>query len=227
MLIFKTFESFKNLKYGISEKNDGSMSLSETKNRRIFFESRGLSGNQTVSAKQTHSDLVLNVTQKDIGSFSLTADSLITYSLNLFLTVTVADCFPIYFYNPKTNQVALAHSGWQGTVKNIAGKTAGKMSGDPADILAGIGPGIQKCHFEIKKDILKEFAGFPETVIRTPEKIFVDLPAIITSQLQRAGIKSIESYGECTYCKAEKYFSHRREKSVTVKPMLAFIGLGV
>ncbi len=31
-----------------------------------------------------------------------------------------ADCVPVYFYGPVKKVVAMNHSGWKGTVKNIS-----------------------------------------------------------------------------------------------------------
>lgn len=223
-MIFKIFEKYLNLKYGISEKKDGSMSMAEQENRQKYFKSERFSEKNTVSAKQIHSDLVSVVKEKDAGHTMLNTDSLTTDLPGLFLAITVADCFPVYLFNPKTNQVALAHSGWRGTIKNVAGKTIKAMGGDPSDILAGIGPGIQKCHFEVKNDILNEFAGYPKAIIKEANTVFVDLPTMIKIQLQKAGVKNIESFGKCTYCESQKYFSHRCNQSNPVKLMLSYIG---
>jgi YfiH family protein len=139
----------------------------------------------------------------------------------------VADCFPVYFFDPVSNTVGLAHSGWRGTVGNIAGEMVKAIAAKSADVIAGIGPGIQVCHFEIKDDILSEFVKYPEAIINSEGKFFVDLPKIISRQLIEAGLKSqnIESSGECTFCLKEKYFSFRRDKPKNVEAMVAYIGL--
>ena len=145
----------------------------------------------------------------------------------MLLTVTVADCFPVYFYDPKTKTIGIAHSGWRGTVGNIAGITIKAMGSSAADILVGVGPGIQACHFEIKENILDNFVNYKYAVRRKGTKIFVDLPRIIKTQLPEAGIleSNIENLGECTYCNKNSYFSYRRDKPRLVQAMIAYIGL--
>src|SRR3989344_5286726 len=85
------------------------------------------------------------------------------------------------------------------------------------NLLAGIGPGIRECHFEVQEDIARLFG--------TKER-FVNLGSIIQKQLIELGIKksNIEDSGECTYCLDQKYFSYRRDKPAQVEAMIAYIG---
>jgi len=220
-----SFKNFSGLKYGISEKFDGDLALAN--NRRIFFERQGIDEQNIVRLDQVHSAEVVKVDGSHRGKIIPNADGLVTSDKNFFLTVTVADCFPVYFYNPVLNSIGLAHSGWRGTVNNIVGETVKVMQGNPDDLIAGIGPGIQACHFEIKEDVLEKFAKYPEAVIYRDEKIFINLPKIITQQLTDAGVKivNIENCGECTFCQKEKYFSFRRDRPKSVQAMIAYIGV--
>jgi len=229
---FTIFQKFPGLKYGMSEKLDGAMEIAygdfqQADNRRAFLNRQEIDESKTVSPRQIHSSEVVKVNESHRGKTILDADGLVTNSHNLFLTVTVADCFPIYFYNPASNFIGLAHSGWRGTASNIAGQAIGHISGNPKNIIAGIGPGIGPCHFEIKNDILPKFADYPEAIIKRNVKLFVDLPMIIKKQLIAAGLKvrNIENCGECTFCLKEKYFSYRRDKPKYIEAMIAYIGL--
>ena len=42
-------------------------------------------------------------------------DGIITKNQECFPTITVADCVPIWFYEPKTKVYGVVHSGWKGT----------------------------------------------------------------------------------------------------------------
>jgi polyphenol oxidase len=230
--MLKIFDGFKNLKYGISKKSDGAMELATANlmradNRQNFFQRQGIDALKIISPRQIHSAKVEKVGAIQRGKIIPDADGLVTDIPDLFLTVTVADCFPIYFYNKISHSTGLAHSGWRGTVGNLADRTAKVMPGNPADLLAGIGPGIGPCHFEVKDDVLKKFSEYPEAIIKRSGKIFIDLPIIIKEQLINAGLKqqNIENCGECTYCLKEKYFSFRRDKPKNVEAMIAYIGV--
>jgi hypothetical protein len=230
--MFKNFNRVVNLKYGLSKKSDKAMELAmgdltHANNRRRFFEQQGIDWLKIVSPKQIHSATVVKVGDSDRSKIIPDADGLVTAGRDVFLTVTVADCFPVYFFDPVSNTIGLAHSGWRGTVANISGETAKALAVNPANLIAGIGPGIQACHFEIKEDILEKFDNYPEAIINRGSNFFVDLPLIIKKQLITAGLKSqnIENCGECTYCLKEKYFSFRRDKPENVEAMVAYIGI--
>ena len=47
------------------------------------------------------------------------ADGHVTATPGVLLTVTVADCIPIYLVDPVARAVALLHSGWRGTAARI------------------------------------------------------------------------------------------------------------
>lgn len=169
------------------------------------------------------------VGEKDRGQIILNTDGLITDKQNIFLTVTVGDCVPIYFFDEKKKIIGLAHAGWRGVVKNISKALIEKMVSEfglkPEDISAYIGPHLQKCHFEIKEDILLQFEN--EFILKENGIIKVDLLSMIKQQLLSLGVKSenISSSDECTYCNKEKYFSYRRDKPEKTESMITYIGI--
>jgi polyphenol oxidase len=223
-----TFKIFKNypLTYGLSLLGDGDMHLGfkdNEKNRAKFFKAKSVSNKKIIAADLVHGANIRKINGPDKDMVIRDTDALASSDEAVVLTITVADCFPIYFYNPKENIIALAHSGWRGTINNIAGKVIKAISKNPADVLAGIGPGIQACHFEIKQDIVGKFKLYPKAIINRKDKIFIDLPRIIKQQLADSGVRTIENSGECTYCEQDKYFSFRRDKPKQVEAMLAYI----
>ncbi len=229
-LNFKIFQNYPCLKYGLSQKTDGPMELAGSpnfSNRKIFLQKNGFDINHTVSAKLAHSENISEVYKKNCGTVLGNIDGLITKEQEVVLTVTVADCFPIYFYSPKNEVVGLIHSGWRGSVSNLIFKTVKIISSDSYQILVGVGAGIGPCHFEIKSDILNKFKNFPSSVENRGGKLFVNLPNIIKTQLESTGVlsKNIEFIEECTFCAREKYFSFRRDKPPFIQAMLASISL--
>lgn len=230
-MIFDVFKDFSELKYGLSEKGHGSMKLAmalapEAANRVKYFRALGIQPSHLVIPIQSHSGVVQRVHKDDAARATPHADALVTPAKRLFLTVTVADCFPVYFYNPKTKAIGIAHCGWRGTVAGLAAKTLKAMRSEVAQTFVAIGPGIQSCHFEIQKDILPKFAGFPDAVEYRKKKIFINLPKIIKKQLVSAGVpgKNIELSKKCTADLKKKYFSFRRDKPGNLEAMIAYIG---
>lgn len=228
--MFKLFLKYQNLKFGLSEKKSGSMGLCDektTKNFFNYFNRAGIANRNIIRANLKHQNTVLKAHLKNLKGKALNCDALVTNSKRLCLSITVADCYPIYFFNPQNCTIGLAHCGWRGSINNLIKKTVKAMGKNSRNILVGVGPGIGVCHFEIQKNIIKKFNKFPEAIKFTREKTFVNLPVIIKKQLLDAGIlsKNIEFLKKYTFCNSKKYFSYRREKPFKIKTMVAYISL--
>jgi len=232
---FKIFENYPNLVYGFSEKKDGLMKLfpddRNSKNRERFFESKKIPPNRVVSAHLAHGVNIEIVKNSDAAAIKPRTDGLATSESNLFLTVTAADCFPVYFFDPKKRVIGIAHVGWKGLVggiiMNMLSEMKKRFDSNPIDRLAAIGPGIRKCHFEVSSSDRAYYKDYPEFILDKGEKINIDMPEIIKKQLTEGGLaeKNIEDCEECTYCLDKKYFSYRRDKSPEIEAQVAFIGL--
>ncbi len=194
------------------------------KNFDIICDAIGVSKKNLVLSNQLHEDKVVNVTKKDCGNglFSKnqlgSADALITDEKEVCLVTFFADCVPVYFLDTKKKVIALAHSGWKGTVARIAQKTVEKFKKDyhsnPKDIIAAIGPSIHLCHFEVGVEVAEIFEReFGKEFVKIyNQKPHVDLQGVIFRQLSDSGIKkeNITQSGICTYCNWESLFSHRK-----------------
>lgn len=240
-LQFSIFDKYPELAYGISEKSDGSMRLltddslyrPTLRHRKKYFAKINVCLDQIVQGWLIHGNNVELITKKQTGKIIPDADALITAAKNILLAVTNADCFPIYFFDPQKKAAGIAHAGWRGVVKNIAGKTVRsftkKFKTNKSDILVAIGPGIRECHFEIKKDNVHFYEKYPEHVVKRNDQVFINLAGIIKKQLIAAGVKekNIEDSRLCTYCLKDKYFSYRRDKPEIIEAMIAYIGLRI
>lgn len=213
---------------GLSEKKDGSMKRF-LKNRYAFYKKKGLDRRIIISAGLSHGNKVVVVT--DFGSETVISDcdALISNNSKYLLTLTVADCLPIYFYDKNKQVVAIAHAGWRGVVSEIAVKViksfVDNYSSNPEDIQVFIGPHIKDCHFEIKDDIADNFKE-EDSVIRGGSR-YVNLSQIVKKQLLLQGLKksNINISDDCSFCLSEKYFSFRRDKPKILETMQAYIGL--
>lgn len=217
----------------MSEREDGSMKFHESsslilKNREIFFERNGIDVKKVITAEIVHG-VKIEVVDSSSPGFVLKADGLITQDENIFLSVTVADCIPVYLYESEKKIVGVIHCGWRGIVGEIIEKTIEKIlsiGGKSENLKIALGPGINSCHFEIKENVLGNFGNYPEFIIKREDKIFIDLKGIIKKQLVGFGIKieNIENNNECTL-ENDKYFSYRRDKPKVVESMIAVVGI--
>ena len=177
-----------------------------------------------IVAQQTHSDHIHIVTQQHTQGWreECTAiadcDALITSQRNVVLTILTADCVPILLYDPVQKVIAIVHAGWKGTAAKIAAKTVTKMAthfgSDASNILAGIGPAIGKCCYEVGEDVAKYFSEYPYGYSQKKSKYMLDLPHINETQLCHVGVlkSNIVRSGICTACNVARFFSYRKEQ---------------
>jgi len=117
-----------------------------------------------IAGHQIHSDIIHVLRTSDPGQ--LTGDGLVTNLPGVALAILTADCLPVLLVDKKKRAVGAFHAGWRGTVKRIAEKGVGIMRHEfgsrPQDIHAAIGPGIQKCCYEVGEELKQEFESqFP------------------------------------------------------------------
>lgn len=230
--MIRFFEDKKDILAVMSERKDGSMKLlgngNGAKNRDKFFIQNKINGEKVFAAEMVHGNGVAIVDEKSPQIIAGT-DALVTKG-KLFLAVTVADCVPVYFYDEKNKIVGLAHAGWRGIAGGIIKNTLDKiiqLGGEQGGTKVTLGPGIRKCHFEIKKDIVDNFKKYLQFIISKGDKLFVDIFGIIKEQLLNLGIKEINIFDseECTFENKKQYFSYRRDKPEVVEVMMAMIGM--
>jgi YfiH family protein len=138
-------------------------------------------------------------------------DALLAPAPGVALLVKVADCQAVLLYDPVSRALALAHSGWRGSVQNILGRVVaalGETGAPPARLKAAISPSLGPCCAEFtnhQAELPPEFSPF---MVR---ENYFDFWAISRSQLTAAGLKdeNIETAGICSRCSSE-FYSYRR-----------------
>jgi YfiH family protein len=128
-------------------------------------------------------------------------DAQATSNPDLTPLVMVADCLPVAMVGP--GGVAMAHCGWRGLAGGIIAEATSAVEAEAA----AIGPGIGPCCYEVGDEVLAAF-GEVDGVARGR---MLDLTAVATALLERAGVTNIESSGLCTSCNPELFYSHRRD----------------
>jgi YfiH family protein len=219
------------LKGWISLKRAGDMGRSShgSNPRRIrYLRSLGIRAERPVySCRQVHSQRVVVVTDQETESVSeIEADGLITNRRNAVLTVTVADCLPIYLVDREHRAFALLHSGWRGTgiVVQALKRMDEEYGSRPSTIEVSIGPGIGSCCYRVEEDRYLEFLGRfgPKSVRKQEGTFFLDLAAANIELLARFGVGKIRVCRHCTAC-TPQLSSYRRD-GPAFGHMLACIG---
>lgn len=185
-----------------------------------------------VLTKQVHGDTIRIVTSKDAGNGIFQEnnlgefDAIATKEKNLPLVTFYADCVPILMYDPIKQVIAMAHSGWRGTVQNIGGKLLQRLkmefNCDPGNVEIVLGPSIAECCFEVGPNVYEEFCSqfnfMHEASKNNGEgKYFVDLHKVIIRSLLEVGADQNKILNSCicTSCHNDVFYSFRSMKEKT------------
>lgn len=120
-----------------------------------------------VGTRQTHTTNIHRVTDEDRGKGICRReafhdlDGLVTDVPGIALAVYGADCVPLYFVDEGKRAIGLAHSGWRGTVGDMAGKMVRRMAEEfgtrPADLRVAVGPSICQACYEVDQGVADAF----------------------------------------------------------------------
>lgn len=197
-------------------------------NHRRFAQAIGYDERKLVFSDQVHTTKIYKVTEADCGkgiareSDIIGIDGLVTDRPGIPLITFFADCVPLFFYDPVGKVVALAHSGWRGTVARIGKVMLDYMKQEyhtqAKDVLCAIGPSICQDCYEISGDVAEEFQKeFTEVQYKDfmrsvgSGKYHLDLWKVNQYILLEAGIRKehLETTDICTCCNPDLLFSHR------------------
>ena len=201
-------------------------------NREKFFLRQGIDAGRVVSAEIVHGTKVEIITfQKytdkrrpsliGISSFGVVrqvipgTDALVTKEKNVFLSITVADCLPIFFYDPVARVIGIAHAGWRGLAGGVLENTLAALRVPPEEVLVWLGPAIGPHAFEVGPEVRQAFLeGHAEAAVAfvpsvNAGRFMADLYALARLRLAASGVRSVHGGGFCTYSDP-RFYSYRR-----------------
>lgn len=203
-------------------------------NHTRVYGALGIHGSQAVTCHMTHSADVLLVTAANKGQVAGQGDAMVTADAGVYLSMRFADCVPILLHDPQRKAIGLAHAGWRGTVKDVAGAAVRSMVNQlgcsAQAITAVIGPSIGRCCYQVGQDVIQAMeAVFPQETAQAAVEdqdgrlfsrrnggyAYLDLWEANRRQLEAAGVGRVIVAGLCTACHADFFFSHRAERGRT------------
>jgi len=217
---------------GITLAAAGDMALAQDRGvpgRARFAACRGIRRERLYGFRQVHSRRVQVIDGQTLEqAAAVEADGLLCAGTDAVLSVTVADCLPIFLSDRRTGAFGIVHSGWRGTgiVLEALALMAARFGTQPGDLTVVIGPGIGACCYAVPEDRAVFFAAEygPETVHRREDGVpRLDLRAANTGLLGRAGVEEIRVVTDCTSC-STKLGSFRRQGPAAYTLILAWIG---
>ncbi|MBM7540496.1 peptidoglycan editing factor PgeF [Amphibacillus cookii] len=159
-------------------------------------------------------------------------DGLITKERNILLAAFFADCVPLYFYDPITGWLGIAHAGWRGTVNGMAiemVKALQQEGVETENLQVAIGPSISQMYYQVNLDVINCIPQIYRDLVsikikEVPEQYLLDLRQLNKHMLMDQGInrEHILVSHRCTY-QTNNLYSYRRDHGKTGR-MLGFIG---
>lgn len=133
-----------------------------------------------------------------------------TRTPGLLLTVTLADCVPVFLADPAAQAVALLHAGWRGIAGGVvkAGviALANAFGSRPAHFAVHAGPSICGRCYEVGPEVFAALELPPP-----PGPALLDLRECVRQRALSVGVlpANVTTSAECTLCDGGRYFSHR------------------
>jgi YfiH family protein len=147
-----------------------------------------------------------------------------TATRGLLLTVTVADCIPVYLVAPEKRAIALLHAGWRGTAGGILHRGI-EVLREHAHVQAGdlvmhCGIGICGSCYEVGPEVLEALGLRGDD--RGPWQ--VDLRERLAEQAAAAGIAEVTVSSWCSAHHRPLFYSHRASRGSDGR-MVAYLGM--
>ena len=161
---------------------------------------------RAVHSEQVHGARVIEHMERLPGLFLTHGyDGHVTGYPGILLTVSVADCVPIFLADAELHRIGLLHGGWRGTVAGIVEAGLDAMGGDPGRLHAHLGPAICGRCYEVGPEV-HEGLG-----LRVPDAPApVDLRAVQARRLVEGGVRA-DRITVSSWCVKhdDGFFSHR------------------
>lgn len=230
-------------KCGMTIKSAGSMRFrwnEKNQNRDDFF-AEFCPTKKIVPVELIHSHIVYDISEEN-QTKNLQGDGIITKNSLLVPTVTVADCMPIFIYEPNSKVFGIVHSGWKGTgiVCDAINLACKNYDAKPENFYVILGPHIRNCCYIVTEEradfFAKNFGDDCIELLENKDEFFREKPFLCNWNygngklfrlslekanlfaLKKIGVKSenINTIKECTCCN-EKFGSNRRETALSGK----------
>ena len=164
----------------------------------------------------------------------------------LLLTITVADCIPVYLVAPDKRVVALLHAGWRGTAGRILERGVEALEREglagASDLVMHCGVGICGACYEVGSEVIERLtpgrrpgvnevegaAGTPghRPGVSRAEGLsgHVDLREVLVRQAADVGVSRVSVSPWCSAHDRDHFFSHRASGGRDGR-MIAYVGL--
>jgi len=198
---------------GSTDKKENVLKNLESVSKKIGCKKESL-----ITLNQKHTNKVISFNSDLDVKNKLTGDGIVSKVKNVGISILTADCASIFFYDPKNKIIGCSHAGWKGAFNGIIKNTVEKfneLNSNNNDIIAVIGPCINKKNYKVKTDLFKKFIDkdkkneiFFEKFSK--ENYIFDLRGYINKEILNLNIVNIENIEKDTFSEVEFFYSYRR-----------------
>lgn len=149
-------------------------------------------------------------------------DGHLTGQAGLLLTVTVADCIPVYLLHPETATGALLHAGWRGTAAGMLERGVERVCQvartGPQELVMHCGVGICGVCYQVGAEVFRAVTG--EAPDGPPR---LNLRDNLARRARGMGVGRVSVSAWCTVHDSERFHSYRRSGAEAGR-MIAYLG---
>jgi YfiH family protein len=150
-------------------------------------------------------------------------DGWVTTSPGVLLTVTVADCIPVYLAVPGGG-IALLHAGWRGIAGGILARGVAALAAaggaSVSDVIMHCGVGICGECYEVGSEVV---TGCGRTAPGAGPW-HLDLREVLADQAAALGIRAVTRSPRCSAHERPTFYSHRASRGADGR-MVAYLGI--
>ncbi|HEY6852912.1 MAG TPA: laccase domain-containing protein [Gemmatimonadales bacterium] len=175
----------------------------------------------TVFGRQVHGRVVRWHDEVPEGWLILDAtDGHATAQPGVLLTVSVADCTPVYLADPARGAIGLLHAGWRGAAAGMLAAGVAALVGHGSaisDIVMHCGVAICGSCYEVGSEVAEALGKPPVS-----GKTHVDIRAVLAAQAAALGVRHVSVSPLCT-AHDPGFHSHRASRGSGGR-MIAYLG---
>jgi polyphenol oxidase len=157
----------------------------------------------------------------------LEGDGIVTDNPDACAVLTVADCMPIFLFDPDSGAFGILHSGWKGTgiLAGACRLMAAEFGTRASRLSVLFGPRVGVCCYPVDEERARLFSDEfgSSAVVHGNGQPRLDLVAANLALADSLGISSVTISDACTSCDTE-LGSYRREGPLEFTRMAAAIG---
>jgi YfiH family protein len=183
-------------------------------NRQRLADSAGIEPGSIGWLEQVHGTDVVSLPTAGVPR----ADASYTRKIGHACVIMTADCLPILLCDRSGSRVGAAHAGWRSLCGGVVEALVSGMGGQPAELMAWLGPAIGPTRFEVGPEVRAEFLAHDAAAASAFESrgareshFLANIYLLARQRLAACGVSQVYGGDRCTVSESRQFFSYRRD----------------